>query len=633
MNKIKSATSKLRLLADSKGVSVQQMAAMILRNRERYSPTLIKRAMLARKNASYGDGGMYVPDLPEYKKGGIYIKPSKRGSLHSHLGVAQGKKIPASKLAIKSTDSPAIRKKKQFAINAKKWKHGDGGMIEYGAGGFLKSLAPLASFIPGVGPLISGAMGAFGGIMDAAGNANDQSAMLAQKRKEDAMATARAGQAGAINPYAPTFKIGGTFKGKRFGGKPNAEVEGGEVLITPDGMQTSIGGPSHAQGGVDVNLPNNTMILSNKKSGKGLSPADEVRPYTSKINKAQEVVNSNATKLTKESAKRNLNKYYTKVFDAYNKQEAKKLRKFQGGGYTVGDSWQAPNLMFKDQYKVDFGMPSFNEGNQDWYKPFQRSQLGGAGAVAANNEPYNPGSRAGYNAPDDLMTQPTFGSLRSEPGVANMNLPSTPVVAGQGVNPFAKDKFDWGNALGTVGEMAPMLYNLGQGLFGKRDKLRANDYANPYEGQINSLMANRKYNIDPELAANESAFRTTGANMRNLGGSRGQVMSNLTGAQNTKQFGDMSAYAQKKNMENQYAGEYAQTLYPMGRDRAMTKMMVDESNAMTDASGRNMIGAGMTGLQQYLLTRRQMKNQATRDKLLTNVMKGYSPYASKWLGI
>jgi hypothetical protein len=178
--------------------------------------------------------------------------------------------------------------------------------------------------------------------------------------------------------------------------------------------------------------------------------------------------------------------------------------------------------------------------------------------------------------------------------------------------------------------MAPMLYNLGQGLFGKRDKLNANDYNNPYEGQINSLMSNRRYNIDPTLAANEAAFRTTSANMRNLGGSRGQVMSNLTGAQNTKQFGDMAAYSQQNNVNNQYRGEQAGMLYPLGRDKSMTRMSVDEGNMMTDAAGRNMVGAGMTGLQQYLLTRRQMKNQMSRDKLLTGAIKAYSPYAGKW---
>jgi len=57
------------------------------------------------------------------KKPKIYIKPSKRGSLHKALGVPKGKKIPTSKLKIKASDSPAMRKKKTFAKNAKKWKH------------------------------------------------------------------------------------------------------------------------------------------------------------------------------------------------------------------------------------------------------------------------------------------------------------------------------------------------------------------------------------------------------------------------------------------------------------------------------------------------------------------------------
>lgn len=56
-------------------------------------------------------------------KSKIYIKPGNRGKLHKQLGVPKGKKIPASKLKIKKGDSPATRKRKQFAINAKKWKH------------------------------------------------------------------------------------------------------------------------------------------------------------------------------------------------------------------------------------------------------------------------------------------------------------------------------------------------------------------------------------------------------------------------------------------------------------------------------------------------------------------------------
>jgi hypothetical protein len=51
------------------------------------------------------------------KKCKICIKPSKRGSLHKALGVPMDKKIPANLLAIKPTDSPAMRKKKTFAKN------------------------------------------------------------------------------------------------------------------------------------------------------------------------------------------------------------------------------------------------------------------------------------------------------------------------------------------------------------------------------------------------------------------------------------------------------------------------------------------------------------------------------------
>lgn len=46
----------------------------------------------------------------------------KRGALHKDLGVKKGDKIPENKLKIKSTDSPLERKRKQFAINAKKFK-------------------------------------------------------------------------------------------------------------------------------------------------------------------------------------------------------------------------------------------------------------------------------------------------------------------------------------------------------------------------------------------------------------------------------------------------------------------------------------------------------------------------------
>lgn len=54
----------------------------------------------------------------------IRIKKSKVGTLRKALNVKPGEKIPLSKLRVKPGDSPAIKKKKIFALNARKWNKG-----------------------------------------------------------------------------------------------------------------------------------------------------------------------------------------------------------------------------------------------------------------------------------------------------------------------------------------------------------------------------------------------------------------------------------------------------------------------------------------------------------------------------
>lgn len=42
------------------------------------------------------------------------------GALHKQLGVPQGKKIPASKLAVKKSDSPTLKRRKNLAKTLKR---------------------------------------------------------------------------------------------------------------------------------------------------------------------------------------------------------------------------------------------------------------------------------------------------------------------------------------------------------------------------------------------------------------------------------------------------------------------------------------------------------------------------------
>jgi hypothetical protein len=60
----------------------------------------------------------------------IYIKPSKRGTLRAALGTPKGQNIPVGKLQVKSGDSAAMKKKKIFAQNARKWNKENGGRLE-----------------------------------------------------------------------------------------------------------------------------------------------------------------------------------------------------------------------------------------------------------------------------------------------------------------------------------------------------------------------------------------------------------------------------------------------------------------------------------------------------------------------
>ena len=51
------------------------------------------------------------------------IKPSHKGLLHKALGVAEGQKIPLTKIETAlHSDSPKLRKEANFAKNARGWK-------------------------------------------------------------------------------------------------------------------------------------------------------------------------------------------------------------------------------------------------------------------------------------------------------------------------------------------------------------------------------------------------------------------------------------------------------------------------------------------------------------------------------
>lgn len=92
--------------------------------------------------------------IDRVKGGGkIHIKEKNKGKLHKELGIAKGEKIPLSKIKhAEHSSNPAERKRAQFADNARKFHHANGGHIipeardpdgygDYATGGTINELS------------------------------------------------------------------------------------------------------------------------------------------------------------------------------------------------------------------------------------------------------------------------------------------------------------------------------------------------------------------------------------------------------------------------------------------------------------------------------------------------------------
>jgi len=61
-----------------------------------------------------------------------FLEGLKKGALHKELGISEDKTIPAKKLEhAANSDDETLRKRAQFAINAKKWHHAEGDVIPH----------------------------------------------------------------------------------------------------------------------------------------------------------------------------------------------------------------------------------------------------------------------------------------------------------------------------------------------------------------------------------------------------------------------------------------------------------------------------------------------------------------------
>jgi len=79
-----------------------------------------------------------------------------------------------------------------------------------------------------------------------------------------------------------------------YGGKTdsNVEVEGKEAVQTPDGRVGVVKGPSHEQGGVDMNLPNGSRVYSDRLQIDGKSMKDRKLDREKRLKRVEKILSS-----------------------------------------------------------------------------------------------------------------------------------------------------------------------------------------------------------------------------------------------------------------------------------------------------------------------------------------------------
>lgn len=146
---------------------------------------------------------------------------------------------------------------------------------------------------------------------------------------------------------------------------------------------------------------------------------------------------------------------------------------------------------------------------------------------------------------------------------------------------------------------------------------------NPYESQIRSTMANRKFDISPAKRAIRENRSISNYNAANYNPSTGANLAYRLQSQIAADKAIADLYSTASNVNNQYAGEYANTLNSLGQQRVNATNMAIDMNARSRAAARNIQRTALTQLSQYAQDKQLMKNQKSRDMAMLDT---YGPF-------
>lgn len=165
-----------------------------------------------------------------------------------------------------------------------------------------------------------------------------------------------------------------------------------------------------------------------------------------------------------------------------------------------------------------------------------------------------------------------------------------------------------GNALSGIASLTPIMSNL---FTGRPETVDA--VYNPYATSITNTMRRRRYNINPAIENLNRNRATSNYNASQINTNTGANLAyRLQSAVNTDRA-IASLRSQESNANNQYLGDYANTMNSLGQQWVNATNMVNEANAQNRATSRNIRRAGLSQLSQWAQNRELMRNQKARD--------------------
>ena len=405
-----------------------------------------------------------------------------------------------------------------------------------------------------------------------------------------------------------------------------AYVDDGELIQTPDGSISKVPENNKPTDSNLVSLPEGSRVLSDKLKVPGRKETFAQlgeKMMAKKKSKYNDRFAENAAKLNE----MNNNMIHDQLFamqESVKQSKGIKPKTKQIQAAALGDEIK-PGLgdrivdaIYNPNRKWGAGV-QWGTGNNQWYHvPVNPSNTQTASTTTpTSGRRTNPSTSTGlidegkpelpftwYDAPSvDSVYDTDYDTVESPSATPN-DIGYRETRADRRNKLFDKV----GNALSGIASLTPIMSNL---FTGRPETVDA--VYNPYATSITNTMRRRRYDISPAIEDLNRNRATSNYNASQINTSTGANLAyRLQSAVNTDRA-IASLRSQESNVNNQYLGDYANTMNSLGQQWVNATNMANEANAQNRATARNIRRAGLSQLSQWAQNRELMRNQKARD--------------------